>query len=265
MEQITGFALRRIKEDIPREILEATFSRPGVGGELFQYVTMDSSISSQVLEGSVYLDIQLITGRETNIDISGIVPFINADGSAVINVPLAVSGGRPILEVYRVGFGTANGSNNFINSSNSNESERLLDSVLDATTALPVTSTTKCEMIAPNTILVHDVANLTTFTNAQVNLAVSKEMTHIPPKAFYKFGELCVEKCKQYIYNFHRVKLGQGLVERGMGIGAFADEISGYSDAGQNYKDLLQLWRRTEFHIDVEKKTKFVKLLMKNM
>lgn len=266
MEQINGFALRKIKEEIPREILEDTFRRRALdNSDMFQYVTMDSAIVSAVLAGSVYMDVQLISGRETNIDLNGLEPTFNSDGSAVISVPLSVTGGRPILEVYRVGFASTNYSNALISSPVTSEIDRALNEVIDATSHIPVTSTTRCEMIAPNTILVHDVQNVHTFTNAEVNLALSSEMTHIPPKAFHKFGELCVNKCKQYIYNFHRVNMDRGQVERGYGIGAFAEVIAEYSDAGQIYKDLLTAWRRTEFHLDIEKKTKFVKSIVKRL
>ena len=260
MEQIHAYAIRRIKEEIPREILDKTFIRRDLQMNLFQHTTLDASIRAAVLDASVYLDIKLLTGRETNISLEGVEPITNIDGSTTLHIPLALTGGREILEVYRVGFQDT--TTKFASTFNSSsEVDRRVDAIINNSGAIPVTSTTECEMIAPNVILVNLYSIVPTFLNAEVNLNVSSEMTHIPPKAFDKFGSLCVEKCKQYIYNHHRINLGRGLVERGMEIGVFAEEISTYSDAALNYRDLLKGWRRTEFHLDIEKKTKFIRLI----
>lgn len=261
MEQIHAYACRRIKEEIPREILEGTFIRRDLRRELFEHISLDAAIKTAVLDGGLYLDIQLITGRETNIDLSGLELLPNVDGSVTVQVPLSRTGGRTILEVFRVGFQGQSTSTNYNSSSNVSEVDIRVDALLAGVGSIPVTSTTDCEMIAPNVILVNLGGTIPSFLNAQVNLNVSLEMSHIPAKAYHKFGELCVERCKQYIYNHHRVKLDRGMIERGMELGAYNEEIQEYRDSGKNYRDLLKSWRRTEFHLDIEKKTKFIRAI----
>lgn len=261
MEQIHAYALRRIKEEIPREILEGTFIRRTLNQNLFEHISLDAAIKATVLDASVFLDIMLLTGRETNVDLTGLEPIINADGSATIHIPYDRTAGRDILECYRVGFDQSSPTYRGNGSTDSSEVDLRLDAVIAGTGRIPVTSTTECEVIAPNTILVNFYDVLPEFLNAQVNLSVDKEMGHIPPKAFETFGTLCVEKCKQYIYVQHRIRTGRGLVERGMEIGVYMEEISEYRDSSKNYRDLLKIWRRKEFHIDKEKKRKFIKLI----
>lgn len=261
MEQIHAYAIRRIKEEIPREILEGTFIRRTLNQNLFEHISLDAAIKTAVLDASVFQDILLLTGRETNIDLTGLTPLLNSDGSASIHIPYDRTGGRDILECYRVGFEQSVPAYNGLANGNRSEVDIRVDAVIAGTGQIPITSTTECEVIAPNTILVNFYDVLPQFLNAQVNLTVDKEMGHIPPKAFETFGTLCVEKCKQYIYMQHRVRQGRGVVERGMEIGVYMEEINEYRDSSKNYRDLLKIWRRKEFHIDREKKTKFIKLI----
>lgn len=255
MENISAYAIRRIKEEIPREILQAAFVRRGIDQTLYTHVTLEAAIKAAVLMGSVYMDIQLLTGRECNIDLTGIEPNYNSDGSATITVPLNRTGGKDILEVYHVGYFNSSTTSGVgaINTHQISQVDTKLNAVIDNTVGAPITGTSDCTMIAPNVIHVNLYKLQPSILNATVNLSVDKEMGHIPPTYYDAFGSLCVEKCKQYIYTLYRVNLDRGRIERGTELGAFSEEIQEYRDAKITYRELLKTWRRSEQYLNQPK------------
>lgn len=261
MESIKAMGIRYIKQEIPRPILEATFIRRNLNNQFFSHVTLESAISSVILDSMVFLDLMLLTGRETTIELAGLPHERNSDGSCIIHVPTARLAGRNLLEVYRVNFNGISNSPNSLSSTENSELDRRVDQIIDGTNSIPVTSTSSCEIIAPNTILIREHYDVLEFINAVVNLSHDKEMSHIPPKAFHIFAELCVNKCKEYIYTQNIIRMDRGMVERGMEIGTFKSIIDEYRDSTQNYKDLLKQWRRVDFHLDHEKKEKLIRLI----
>ena len=261
MEQIKQYGLRRIKEEIPRFILNSVFLKPDYDlGNNRQFMTLDASICSSIIDSSILLDLTLIDGSEQQISLEGLEPNYNIDGTMVINIPFERTGGKEIIEIYRINF-TPYTYAGYSNSQGQTDTDRKVEAVQMAVQSIPVTSTTDCTIIAPNTILA-DVGSVRPFLmTAEVNLAISNNLGHVPPKAFELFGDLCVARAQQYIYIESIINMNRGFIDRGQELGIYQDMITGYSDAHQNYRDLLRKWRKFATFMDHNKMSKYLKMI----
>lgn len=262
-ESAIAFAIRMIKSNIPIEILNEVFvNRSYQVDNRPQFATLSTQIQSAVIDNEVLLDTQLVSGRETSIELGDLPIQVNADNTVTIHIPLSRTHGRYILDIYRVDF-TSLQNNLGLSTTNVGDSltNRMIHSVVDGSVPMDISSTTHCELIAPNTILVDMDGTSPNFTRAEVSLTNDKSMSHVRPKAYRKFGELCVLRTKQYIYNKLIIPLDAGMLYRGKEIGVFKSIIDNYSDAHVTYGELLQSWSKTEFIQDREKMTKYLKLI----
>ena len=71
-------------------------------------------------------------------------------------------------------------------------------------------------------------------------LTYDDNLSGLSTSTYSMFGELCVWAAKRYIHKELRIKLDRGYIEGGFEIGEVKNIVDEYSDAEQNYKDLLE-------------------------
>ena len=262
MEQVLAYAVRHIKENIPRLILERAFQH-NTTLDLFGdavHVNLDNAIETNVLKNSVCLDVQLIASKHEVISLEGLNALPQSDGGYVINVPKSYSGNREIISVTAVHFTTAHHPvSSALGSSNvTDKMARITDGYRQRSPGM----STDCEMIAPNVIYVGSSEVIGPPQSAEVELQIDNNLSHVPHHAYTRFGRLALEKAKMLIRNRLRIKIAEGAISRGMELGVIREIIDEFAGSDENYNDLLAQWRRTEVYLDPKRKLKHIVTMM---
>jgi hypothetical protein len=227
----------------------------------FLNLSMDGNITVLVIENKVMRDTSLVGGRECSIDLIGLPVTENIDYTATIHIPHERTQGRNILQVFRIDYSSSNYNNTIgVGSVGGTQMDSRISDIIDASNTVPVSSTNRVDLIAPNTVLVELNGILPTYFRAQCLLEDSSELEHIRPKAYELFGDLCVEKTKQYIYNKLIIDIDRGIIERGFEVGIIKDIIDDYRDANENYKDLLKRWSKQSYLSDPQRLAKLIQI-----
>lgn len=269
MEQIFSFGLRKIKEHIPDMILRQVFDDQqyrGIG--MRTPITLDHQIESKVIRGGVVKDILSMGGRETRIPLGGVAIRFLPNLKLVVQIPMELTQGRNIIEVYRVnyfsnlsymGYG---GHNTYLDGGVMNLA---LNNIIDSHNPPPITSTSRCEVIAPNTLLVDLSGVVPAWMELEALLEKDGELSHILPASFGDFGQLCEYRAKMHIYNDQIIKIDEGRLSGGKELGVYKSIVDSYSDADKTYKDLLKLWKTVDIYNDREEIQKLIRLQIGNI
>lgn len=253
MESIQSYTIRNIRESIPRMVLEAAFLSP-TPMSFGPTNTLDTAIELAVLRDSVCKDVQVIASVEEVIDLTNLPAVIQPNGGMIITIPRDRTGGRPIIGVTKVCFGYSDtGYNSYGAERNGGAIDNKLLQIVNGYEDRPVTETTRCRMLTPNTMVVDTFTEFTGSCSAVVNLEVGSAMEHIPRTAWAPFSRMALEKAKQLCYNNLITSLGEGRISRGVESDVMTNIISEYSSSSANYNDLYALWRRTEIFLDEKK------------
>lgn len=258
MESAVNYAIRRILEEIDRGILSDAFTECGQFSLGSMGVSLERQIANIVLDKSVFKDIALISSKEESISLEGLpVEYIN-DSYAKIHIPASRRGGRRIMEVYRVEYSSTQSSFRHQIERQEAHDVALSDLVLAGISAMPDTSTSRVDVIAPNTIAISDI-NRYGYRKAIVSLEIDNNLSHIPTKAYDDFGTLCVAKAQQLIYTRIMQEIGVGKIVRGKNLDVYQSQIERYADSGQTYRDLIKKWRHIESYFDPARKLKHIR------
>lgn len=269
METIFAFGLRKVKEHIPEFILREVFNEQRYQGMgLRTPVTLDHQIETKVIRGGVLKDIITMGGRETRIPLGGVQVRFLPNLKVVIQVPMELTQGRNIIEVYRVnyfsnlsymGYG---GHNTYLDGGMMNLA---LNNILDSYNAPPITSTSRCELIAPNVVLVDLSGVVPAWMELEALLEKDGELSHIQPASYGAFGKLCEYRAKMHIYIDQIIKIDEAKLVGGKELGAYKNIVESYSDADKTYSDLLRDFKTTEIFSDREEIQKLIRLQIGNI
>jgi hypothetical protein len=264
MESIFTYGLRKIKEEIPREILTEVFnSQKYLGMALRTPITIDEEIEQKVIRGGVVKDIIPMGGRETRVPLGGAPVRFLPNMRVMVQVPLELTQGRNIIEVYRVNFFTNTAYQGHAGNTlyaNSGAVNLALNNILDSSTAPPIVSTSRCQMVTPNVVLIDLNGMVPLWMELEVLLEKDNELSHITPSSFDAFGQLCVERAKQYVYHNQIIPTDEGRLMGGKELSL----IDSYQDASRNYRDLLKSWKTVETLNDPAEMEKLVRLMVGN-
>jgi len=229
-----------IKNRIPSEILNLVFLvRPHYYSTNTPN-TIDNAIDSLVFKPIVMLDLNIVGGIETVIDITkcDVEIYNNLDYAnySVITVPYSLTNGRNILSPLSLSFMPAGimpgGSDNPL----LNAGEAMLDHMAPTPTGY---TTSNLELIGPNVILVRD--NIL-YSNGYLRVTIENEdnLRNLHPKSAIHISKLTLEAVKGYIYNKMVIEIDKGYVYAGHELNKFADIIDKYEDAWDKYDELLE-------------------------
>lgn len=268
MESIITYGLRKIKETIPREILTEVFnSQKYLGMALRTPITIDEEIEQRLIRGCVLKDILPLGGRESRIPLGGAQVRFLPNMRVIVQVPLELTQGRNIIEVYRVNFFTNTAYQGHAGNTlyaNSGAINLALNNILDTYTAPPIVSTSRCQMVTQNVVLIDLNGMVPLWMELEALLEKDSELTHITPASFGAFGQLCAERAKWFVYHNQIIPTDEGRLMGGKELSVWKSVIDSYQDAERNYADLLKNWKTIETLNDPYEMEKLVRLMVGN-
>lgn len=236
--------------DISPYLLKLAFHNPNTGygdiwgGTINDSFSVEQGIREKVIGKMVAPLLNVAGGQTETIDLSG-AQIENLSGGVIwIQVPDFLTGGRRIQEVVEVYPGNINsvvGSGyNFSGyaacgaSMMNNSLNRLMNGLNDANVTRSFTSFT---MVGPNSFIIRDAGAAMFNMIAKVILSYDESFNGIPTKMFDKFAELVELGVKAYIYKHCRRGMQEAVSRFGVTVDDVQDDIQGYSDAHQQFKD----------------------------
>lgn len=240
MSLIKNKIFTTIKSRIPTEILNLVFiTRPHYYSSQLP-TTLDTEIDSLVFRPIVMLDLNLIGGIETVLDVNKckIETYDNLEYStySIITVPYSLTNGRNIIAPLSLTFMPTMMMTNTGTDGLLNEGVAMMDHVAPES---PGYVTSNLELIGPNTILVRD--NII-YSSGYLRVTIENEdnLRNLHPKAAIPISKLTLEAVKGYIYNKMVIEIDKGYVYAGHELSKFAETIDRYEDAWDKYDELLE-------------------------
>ena len=263
-------AISEVGFRIPKPILEAVFTHRDKRWRQTPE-TVESHILNEVVRPRVLVDCNLAGGAQTLISLSGINPERVEDFSSsyiytsVYRIPKSRTNGRTITSVLHVTFSDITKSLSY-GVAASNQNSAMLNagnSVMDAMGNIPITSTSRVQLIGENVVMVRDVVTLPPNIYLRCILANDENMSHLQLKSYRHFSDLVVLAVKAYIYNEYIIQMDMGELYGGQQIGRFKEIIDGYAEADELYRTfLVEKWDKVALMQDEESYTRLLRTLI---
>jgi hypothetical protein len=264
-----------IKYRIPIQILEKAFVTRLFGSwKPANRTSLDDMILNNVIRARVLVDCNLIGGMEAIVPLQNLPQEKPTEYMTVIHIPKTRTQGKSINSVLHVSFLSAGaaaswtGSNavGSVGSYASSESTALMaatSGMLSAFDKIPVTSTSRAELIAENTILIRDSVSISGNSFLRCVLANDDNLSGIQVRSYSYFCNLVEYAVKSYIYNTLIISMDQGELQGGAQLGIFKEIIQGYADAEMNYRDYLKnVWEAVALMNDDAQYSRYIKLII---
>lgn len=247
------FAINYIQDgpsDISPYMLKLAFENPNNGyGSVWQPVNTEFSIDQGIREKVIMkmcAPLMNVAGGTTEVvDLSYARIENLAGGVIAVNVPDFLTGGRRIMQVIEVYPGNINraimNGNNFAGYATcgtgqmNNALSRLINGLDDGNVQRTFTNIT---MTGNNSFIIRDAGSALFNMIAKVVLAFDDHFTTLHPKSHDRFAEWVEWGTKAYIYKHCRRGMQEAVSRFGVTVEELQDEIQGYSDAGQSFKDM---------------------------
>lgn len=272
-------AIYEVRARIPRQILEKVF----IDGSSYYRPTLNSSIEEQietlVVRPRVLVDCNLIGGEQVLVPLAGLEQERTLQYTTVINIPKSRTNGRSINSVLNVSFfnsasvsgyvgagvmgmGSLSGGTGY-NGMDNSAATALSASVVAAMDKIPMTSTSKVQLIAENTILITDGINLPNESFLRCVVANDENLAGLQMRSYRYFAQLVEYAVKAYIYNQLIIDIDVGELRYGQNLGVFKEIVASYSDANQNYTDYMSTtMEKVLFLNDEMTSARYLKLLI---
>lgn len=258
-------ALDEVRQSIPPEILQYAFITIDKHSRFSSRrvpVSLDSVIKDKVISDRVLPDCNIGGGVHVNINLSGLPSIAMEQGYRSFQIPHSLTQGRNIISCRTIGTTAYMTSHHpQLHASGLESSMRgLLDTAQGG--SMGEYSTSNVHVVGENTILVEDdISHYMSDLQLYCILSYDEDMSTLPPRAFREFSKLVILAVKAYIYNTTRIKLGQGMIQGGMELGVFKEEIDSYADANELYQENLRTrWSRVAILSDKVAKKKHIRL-----
>lgn len=257
-----SFAINRIKNAIPAEILTIVFTQNrtfrGVNNS-YNAQSIDEAIRREVIENKIRVDIDPYSGTEIDIPLRKCEIESENMNRHIIRVPDYLLQGRMITTVKHLSFVDLSGDylsgvpGALYNNASSKCGNGMMvqggSAILANTQGSAVTSTTNIYPIGNNALLAEGV--ITAFGSIRVKIAYDDGFSQLPITVHPRFGDLCVLACKSYIYNKLAIRMDAGVLYSGESLGKIKDIVDGYSDAEDLYHEFINTkWRKIAHFAD---------------
>lgn len=237
-------ALDEIQFEIPPQILKAFFTK----NDFYlcsSPVSMETRIREQVIDARVLVDMDIIGGAEDYISLAAPVRSEYVDKFTVMyQIPDELTQNRPIRQIYSVHFGILGyelaNNHGFVGQSAMGSAVR---KVLDSALRTPPAATSYINLINHNTFIVKYTYLPYSAAFVRCRLGNDEALAFIRPQSIPVFAELCVLATKAFIYNTQRIQIGQAYLSGGQELGEFKDAVMEWSDANEQYKEKLKVWK----------------------
>ena len=235
-----------IKREIPQELLEYTFQPEYRLGTI--PTSMDYMIRSEVIEGWLLRDCNLLGGTEVTIPLAG-ATLRTTDHGSILQIPMSATGNKLITSVLSISQATT------AYSTNSNSMSNVHAPGMQTISA-------RLQLTGPNTIYVEGTIPVTQMYLRCV-LANDKDFSNIPARAMTLLADLGVLACKSYIYTNRIIRVESAAIVSGVSIGKYADIIDGYSDSIEIYKEMRSIkWRKSLILQDPTSRNRYLRSLI---
>lgn len=234
-------ALSHIKFVIPHEVLQIVFIN-----RLYKFnlnpISIDHSITTEVIRPRVLVDCNLIGGQEVFISLLGIPQYRTNDYTVVIKIPKDRTDGRSINSVLNITMTDPTRLSSYATTQLCQATPLLLmgQSVMDALGPIPITSTAYVQLIAENTIMVRDSIILPANSYLRCVLAMDEDLSHLQLRSYPAFSKLVEYAVKSYIFNQYIIQMDIAELQGGHNLGRFKEVVDSYSDAEENYQTYLK-------------------------
>lgn len=266
---VIQYALDQIGYEIPTEVLKETFASrryDPARGERFRDnnlgLSIDAVIRKEIIEGRVAIDINLCSGVETMIPLSGLCMEQVDQWNFIYRIPDNLTGGRSITAVYDVTFGRGhNGMAGLNTISQGSQLANAAGAIMKSIAPIPNTQTPFVQLIGENTILINDIQGINNNMFLRCMVTHEPNFANIKPPLYRKFADMVVLAVKAAIYNKLIILLDEGQIKAGASIGRFREVVDSYADANQLYRDFLHdKWRVSSTINDTQKYRNILKL-----
>lgn len=261
--------------DISDYLLKLAFYNPnngygGIWGNNNDSFSVEQGIREKVISKMVAPLLQVAGGQTEIIDLSGAQIENLAGGVIWVSVPDYLTGGRRIIEVIEVYPGNINravangynfgGAATCGSSMMNNSLNRLMTGLTDSNVTRSFNSFT---MVGPNSFLIRDAGSAMFNMIAKVVLSYDESFSGIPVKMYDKFAELVELGTKAYIYKTCRRGMQEAVSRFGVTVDDVQDDIQGYSDAHQQFKEFYNdRMKKYMAYADAKGKTDQLKMIV---
>lgn len=258
-------ALADIKFRIPREILNIVFIKR-LQQWRYNPDSIDNQIMNEVIRPRVLVDCNLVGGIEVYIPFVGIPVERTNEYTAVYRFPKDRTQGKTINSVLSVSLTdpTRLAASAVTATCQATPAMLMAQSVLDAVSTIPITSTAYVQLIGENTVMVRDSLIIPANAYLRCILANDEQLSHIQLRSYPAFSKLIEFAVKAFIYNSYIIELDIGELQGGHNLGKIKEVIESYSDAEENYQDwLLNVIQKVSYMNDKESFTRLLKLMIR--
>ncbi len=267
-------AIDDIKFRIPRAILEKAFVGNYGNWRPNNRTSIDDLIMNNVLKARVLVDCNLIGGTQALIPLANLNQDKPNEYMTVVHIPKERTAGKSINSVLHVSFISPGaiaswaGANAIgtLGAFSSGENTALMGGALGMMAAMdkiPMVSTSRCELIAENTILIRDSVSLQPNCYLRCVLSNDENLNNIQLRSYSYFCKLVEYAIKSYIYNTLVINMDRGELQGGVELGMFKEIVSQYADAEENYQDFLRnTWEVVAFMTDDSQYSRYIKMVI---
>ncbi len=237
------YALSYILETVDETVLELALREKH--RTINNVITLEEKIRTQIIISKVLKDVKVLSGIRKTISLEKCrVKQMTDSFDYIIEVPNNVLSGRDIVSASSISLSGPSGRNATSGNSMLDVGNRLLDSYA----ASPVIEVARLELIGRNIILVSTSGNESNLTSGylECNLASGNNMSHLHPRSHRDFAKLCRRATESKVYNRLYSKLDEGYIKGGHNISRIKDIVDGFSDAEDQYDELLSEWEKIE-------------------
>jgi len=192
---------------IPREVLQHALYI-GRGPKQVDVSTIGSKIMSMIIRPRVLVDLNLISSNIKFVDIKYCTISEKDKFGMVITVPSNRIGGGSIISPASI---STDGSEGLVH--------------------------TNLELIAENTIYLHDVQSLSGESKLKCTVTYDAQLSNIPPGAYSELSLFMTAAVKAFCYNELRVRLSKGEIYQGAELTEIRSTIDEYSEAEAEYEE----------------------------
>ena len=274
-------ALTDIRYRIPREILERVFIDGSRLGRQNWRADIEEQILSLVVRPRVLVDCNMIGGTQHLISLEGLPVVVPTEyqWATVVHIPKERTFGKSINSVLNVTFFNSNavagslgsaayggimaGSTFNPTSSDNSAMMSAATSVLAAQDKIPMTGTSRVQLIAENTVLIRDGMIINNQGYLRCILADDEDLSSLQLRSYRYFVNLVEYAVKSFIYNELKIQIDVGELRYGQNVGAFKEVVDSYADAEANYQTYLRdVWEKVAFMNDEVSMSRFISMLV---
>lgn len=255
------YAIDRVQRIIPEYILKQTF----ISMESYRTtipVSVATRIREIIIDKWILPDINVIGGKTAYIPLDQCVLIEQIPGISIYQVPKEVTNGRSITSVHELttmGYAKLSGGDFFPGMS---EMGNALNQQLDAIKTLPYVSEGRTTLLNDNTIMVEGSMYVTMSLMVRAVLEYDQTLNDLNPRTLQQFTDLVILATKAYIYNKNVVNIDMGQLHGGVNLGVYKDMVDSYSDAHEQYEELLRTtWARVDKLNDYETRKRLINLM----